>query len=106
MMAGMSVESGSGRGSGADAPELFDWVIESQRTRRSLSYWVMLALAVFSETPDDAPEVIYTLRNTPTGERWSVLLPGDHGASALAAVIHARNEQVKAAAEQRIISER
>jgi len=71
----------------ADQTESPGWVIEARRSRYSIRYWLTFVLGMFGQMVPPAPEITYTLRNSSSGERRLVTLPGDHSPSDLSAAI-------------------
>jgi hypothetical protein len=69
----------------ADQAKLSGWVIEGRRSHYSIGYWFMFVLGMLGQTVPSPPKITYTLRNSSSGERRLVTLPGDHGPSDLAA---------------------
>jgi hypothetical protein len=71
----------------ADQAELSGWVIERRRSHYSIGYWIALVLGMIGQMVPPAPRITYTLRNSASGERRAITLPGDHSAADLAATV-------------------
>lgn len=70
----------------ADQAGLPGWVIERKRSHYSIGYWVMFVLGMIGQMVPNPPKITYMLRNSSSGERRVVTLPGDHSPSDLEAV--------------------
>jgi hypothetical protein len=72
----------------AEQSEVDGWVIESRRSRYSISYWFLFVVFGFlGQSVPTPPDITYTVRNKSTGQRRVIELPGDHTAADLSAVL-------------------
>ena len=68
-------------------PAVPGWVIEGRRSHYSIGYWIMFVIGMFGQAVPPSPRITYTLRNSNSGERCTVTLPGDHTAPDLVSAV-------------------